>query len=403
MTCSDKQPTTMLDVTTTPSRVSRRSQRRRAVNSSQPTSVRLGLTLVELLVLISVLVILTAVLVPSVRFLTKDRKIREATRELDTFLTSIQTDAIQTGTGGIWIERDPNTPNTATRLYRIKSPAPYTGDFFGAVCQIVEANANPAEVLNGIDDDGNSLVDDLYFANIRFDKNTAASVSFLAGPGDLIQFDLKGAWFTLTDVPAPGGDPNWTNTIRVVSSTGPINIVPPATPIVTKFKIRRLPKRSTVGYLELPQDTLIDLARSGFTAIDLNGNGLFDDLPIQGNEMLNQGALDPIQIIFGENGDVELVVINSTPVIPDRSLHLLLATDDRDSEEDLNPDYLTNPLVTTQTLEDLSNYWITINRQGTVSTTRVSDFTGANDPTFIGELLRSSRRNARLMESDGGG
>lgn len=360
---------------------------------------RSGLTLVELMVLIAVIVIVTAVMVPSVKFLTADRKIREAAREMNAFISSVQSDAMQTGSGGIWIERDPNSPNTATRLYRVKSPPPYTGDFFGAVVQIVEADANPAEILDGLDNEPNTILDDLFYADIRFSMASAASSIFLIEPGDRIQFDQKGNWFTITAAPTDIGDPDWTSTIRVVSTKGPINVVPAGNPITVSFKVRRVPKRSTVGYLDLPTSTMIDLARSGFTVIDVDNNGLFDDGAIQGNEFLDQGAGGPVIIAFGEDGGVEMVVANGTLGLPDRSLHLLLASDERDDQAELNPDYITNPLVTTATLEELSNYWISINRQGNVSSTQVTDLSSASAVT-IGEALRASRSNARLMETD---
>lgn len=363
---------------------------------------RLGFTLVELLVLIAVLLTVTAVVIPSVRFVLKDRKIREAARVVDAFVVEAQTEAVSTGMGGIWIERDTNTPNTATRIYKIKSPPPYTGDFLGATCQITQAGPNPAEILNGVDDDGNMIVDDLYLGLVRFNMQTSSNSINLIRAGDLIQFDFKGPWYVIAATPTwAGGGNQFTNPVPFFSSAGPIPTVPGGgQPLNIRFKVFRMPQRSSSSYIDLPRTTMIDLSKSGLTVLDLDGNNIADDAQAQGSEFAN--LINPpssVQVIFGEDGGLEMIIANGIARRPDRSVHILIASDDRESDADLDP------ANSTQTLENVSNSWLTITRQGAVSITPLADIN--TDPNFVGgfpgELLRSSRRNAREIETATGG
>lgn len=371
-------------------------------SAKPPKSHRLGFTLVELLVLIAVLITVTAILIPTVRFVLSDRKIRESTRVVDSFITEAQTEAVSTGIGGIWIERDPNSPDSATRIYKIKSLPPYTGDFLGATCQILQGGTNGNEALNGIDDDGDNLRDNLYQAIIQFDMNTSANVINLVQAGDLIQFDFKGPWYVIGDTPTwPGGGAQVTNPVRVFSASGPIPTFPPvAGPVNVRFKIMRMPERASASYVDLPRDTMIDLSKSGLTVLDLNGNLIGDDPLSQGNEFAQ--VINPpsaVQIIFGKDGGIDTIIANGVAARPDRSIHLLLAVDERENNADFGPN-------STKTLENLSNFWLTITRQGAVSTSPVADVTTDPNPpnlTFVGDVLRSSRRNARQIETTGGG
>lgn len=332
-----------------------------------------GFTLVELLVLIAILVTVSAILIPSVKFLLKDRKIREATRVLNAFVVQAQTEALNDGFGGIWIERDPKSLNTSTRVYRIKSPPPYTGDFAGSTCNIDNASK------------GNGT----FQLSISFpDSPNAVN---LIRPGDLIQFDLKGTWFIVQS--SVGGE------FTVTSATGPL---PPVTtfPFPVKFKVLRMPTRQTGSYVDMPRTTMIDLSKSGLTVMDYDGNGQFDDLNQFGRPVgteLSFVSGDSIRIIFAEDGSMQTVIVGDdafSSFPPDRSIHLLLASDERETVADADP---ANSI---DTLLDGSNFWLTITRQGAVSTSQVSTVTPSALP---GEMLRQSRMQARQVETTGGG
>lgn len=368
---------------------------------SQPINQkqRSGFTLVELLVTIAVIVTVAAVLVPSVKFLLSDRKIREAARISDGFIVKTQSDAINRGMGGIWIERDEFNPYISYRIYQAKSPAPYTGDFLGARSRITAAQRNTAETINGVDDDSNGIVDDLFIVQVDFSLSECPSAPRLIEAGDYIQFDFKGPYFRIMQSPSlTGGAAGYTSEIIAVSTVGPAPRVPTGAFALTPFRVIRQPERSTAGYLDMPKGTMIDLSKSGLTVLDLNGNGLADDPLAQGTELGDAAGLNmPVIVTFDSNGQMDTIFIGGQPLVPDRSLHLLLANDNTEDLADLD---MSN---STASLEDLSNFWLTITRQGAVSTTQVSDLTPVTNPTSPGELLRVSRREARLIETTGGG
>ena len=69
---------------------------------------RSGMTLIELLVAISILVIIAAILVPQLRFASADRNIREASRMVASLFAEASQRAINDGVAGVVIDRNPN-------------------------------------------------------------------------------------------------------------------------------------------------------------------------------------------------------------------------------------------------------------------------------------------------------
>ena len=67
-----------------------------------------GFTLVEILVTITIMVILTALLIPNVRTVTKDRNAREAARLVGSIMSQASQRAVNDGVAGIVLFRNPN-------------------------------------------------------------------------------------------------------------------------------------------------------------------------------------------------------------------------------------------------------------------------------------------------------
>ena len=67
-----------------------------------------GVTLVELLVVITIMTIVTALIIPRVRVLNKDRNIRETSRVIGSLLASASNNAIAQGAAGVVFERNRN-------------------------------------------------------------------------------------------------------------------------------------------------------------------------------------------------------------------------------------------------------------------------------------------------------
>ena len=75
---------------------------------------RSGMTMIELLIAISILVIIAAILVPQLRLASADRNLREASRTVASLFAQASQRAINDGEAGVVIERNPNIIDDAT-------------------------------------------------------------------------------------------------------------------------------------------------------------------------------------------------------------------------------------------------------------------------------------------------
>lgn len=154
---------------------------------------RRGITLVELLVVITIMMILAAIVLPQLKFGTEGQKIRESARIVSTYLNAARNKAIETGRPcGVMFERideltidsnidgDPSTTEpdssvASVQMSLIQVPAPYVGD--AADCRIVmeyDIDGKVVGVLSGAD----------------FRRE-------MISIGDRIQFDHKGPWYSI--------------------------------------------------------------------------------------------------------------------------------------------------------------------------------------------------------------
>ena len=101
---------------------------RRAVRPVATRLLRNGLTLIELLIVIFILVTLVAGVIPMISPNNDARKIREASRGLQTYIIAAQAEAARTGRpAGIGFEEMPNGGGMALEVYQMQVPAPYAG------------------------------------------------------------------------------------------------------------------------------------------------------------------------------------------------------------------------------------------------------------------------------------
>src|SRR3569623_1509530 len=91
---------------------------------------RSGVTLIELLIVILIMLMITAVTIPAISPALEGRKIREAARMVEVFLNGARNRAIALGHSvGVLIEPDPNEPSQCIQLSYVEQPPPYAGDY----------------------------------------------------------------------------------------------------------------------------------------------------------------------------------------------------------------------------------------------------------------------------------
>jgi prepilin-type N-terminal cleavage/methylation domain-containing protein len=329
------------------------------VRASRATRLN-GLTLIELLVVIIILTTLVSAAIPLLSPTNDDRRLREASRGVNAFISAAQMKAIQLQRPfGVALKRlaqdtNPNPANpslphadnaVSVELYYLEQPTPFIGfDDTSAVQMsldtgtgIVVGQVRIRFVRRGNDEP--RTTDDLPDG---WDRD--AIPPYTIRPGDVIE--VGGSRFTISDgtldVDASGyytptsGTPDGTLFALPLNEAGPqINVEfddlgrrmrdlppgtspPPESPFWTypaPYKILRQPMPASAEPFQMPDGTAIDLRASGRT-IEIDGSGATGffynpDAPLPADRVDNA---DPIVIMFTPEGAIERVRFNQKNV-----------------------------------------------------------------------------------------
>lgn len=315
---------------------------------------RRGVTLLELLIVISMIVILTAISIPALRYALEDRKTREASRILDGYFAGAQARAAGINRPvGVWIERNANGANSAISLFMAEVPPPYTGDVENARAKITAVGAGPG----GFGTAGTAEFD-----------TSSLFLPTLVRNGDLIRFDYKGPYYVISNAPAAGAAAPFQLNFSHPSAPRPSTIGGQA---ITAYQIVRQPQRSSVGSQELPRNVVIDLTYSGLGA--------------SGIEFQAASATDttPIVVLFSPTGRVDSVFAQNIAATPTNSIYFLIGKDDQLGSANLN---------------DPASLWVTVGyRNGSVTSSE-----NGVDPAGAPNTVDQARRFARRAQTMGG-
>ena len=240
---------------------------------------RSGMTLIELLIAISILVIIAAILVPQLRFASADRNLREASRTVASLFAEASQRGINDGEAGVVIERNPNilaadgTAYAGTSLFILRRSPRYSGDGEDAVAERVrlsseafpattdELDVHASDVYIPVpfeqEDLGLVQVDDqISFAsqpNIRFVITAVETDRDVVDNIDKLRLSLASAsdFWTLEDyIPNP-------------EITEDPNVADVSQQVIGGFSIARRPRKLVSSRVDLPTGYLIDLRLSG--------------------------------------------------------------------------------------------------------------------------------------------
>ncbi len=424
---------------------------------------RRGVTLVELLVTVGIVVLLAAVSIPTFRGLSQGRLVREAARNVSVSIGVGQMAAMSTGKpAGVLIQRDSTVPQAGTVIYQVQTPDSYSGDQTTSTCIVQQWPA-----YNPIWPTGTMVV------KLMFKPGDVSYPKIQLG--DTIQIGLSGNWwgpfrivadpnhsggsatwpydfpvdthnfimlnqpsdpttgymtnYLLTAVYLPMSGPLtlpstfppvtqadltqnasqyqqntalWLRTFETPPRTNPPNSAPlPAVLNPMSFQVTRRATATSAAPLRLDGRAAIDLAFSGTDTGDPTTSGsTTDTLSFQSTG----GDTSPVMILFSPTGELNSIWVANVQWLYRNPIYLLVGRRDRVA--------LGSPPSTTPTAEDglwnwqdTNNLWVTIKPSTGLVTTSEIKVPQTSDP-FISAYsstlsLANDYKDSRVYAAQG--
>jgi prepilin-type N-terminal cleavage/methylation domain-containing protein len=280
-------------------------------------------TLIEMLIVISILMILAGAAANVMRPALDGRRIREAARAVNVYLSSARNRAMETGRPcGVILRRFNNTA-AVMNLDQCEVPACYSGELESSTATV---SSNGSTVT----------------ANLG-----AAPPAGVVNSGDLIQFNYQGP---LYKIDSPGA----TITASLYSSQ---DQAIPWTGQSVPYRIFRSPSKASVMSLQAQP-----LQLPAASIVDLNASSIDGTPPL----LFSTSTTADVMITFAPNGSVDRVYINNSPVLVSQPIFLLIGKNENLGSNE----------------QDVTNFWVAINPQtGLVTTDMVA--AGSDPRQFI--------------------
>jgi len=301
--------------------------------SSSRKPLRAGFTLIELLIVISIMMVLVAMAATMLQP-TEGRRIREAARAINVYLSSARNRAMETGRPCGVIFRNFNGGGFAMNADQCEVPPCYCGQLETSGARITNSGTITAALV-----DGNGTEEHLPLNMVRL--------------GDLIQFNCQGPYYSITGSNGTISNGFLNNdttslTVALTDTTQTRNLPWVGTSALVPYRIFRSPMKGAATPLQLPATTVVDLQYSGLGA----GVGL--------------GATD-FTVLFSPTGAVDCVYYGGTRGDALDMIYLLVGKRERVGNTYVAPS--TANESDWANWQDLNNLWVTINPQtGVVST-----------------------------------
>lgn len=353
-----------------------------------------GMTLLELLIVIAIMLSLTATTIAVARPALRGRGLREASRLTNVFLSGARNRALETGRPvGVGFERVPGLPEACFTMSYYETPTPYAGDDLSSYALLTELGENqpdPGWVRYGVnftqDAISNGLIQSLdvlqldghaqrYVVMSFNDQNPSGGDNY-ADLDNLTLAPLVNGYGKQMYNTSSGTFPMIVKLYVGNDSAG--NCLPHprtgtgATPSL--FQFTRRPVRMATGSSQLPPGTCIDLRDSGMT------NSQF---PLSTNLVL---------IMFSPRGRVEWIWDGTnTPSQVSTNAYLLVADRAR---------LPTAPEDGHEAWQDDTARWIVVQASGTISASPIG--TPAGDADGLPDTPSDSRFIAQSAQTEGG-
>lgn len=379
-----------------------------------PAPRRRGYTLVEMLVVVTILIMLVAAALPVAKKMMDGSQVREASRQFSSYWQMAKARALNTGrpcgiyfpfpTPPLGVPLESTLGMTAqqmatywpvrqvTQMQLAEIPPPYSGgaSYSRGRIMVVPGATAPATPLQFVP---LGPVPDPMTGIYPIDTGEMAILTSLINVGEsfLVRFDYRGPWFILQRVVDSSGNTHFNYTGK--SQTGltfapqnQSNYQPPAAILPNhpgfKYQIVRMP-RPIGNPLELPRGTCIDITYSGV------GNSSRQFPPPPGGFTATPNGLI---ILLTPNGGIDSMFV-TTPTgaafsalsNPIASLYFLLGKVEKVPADNsvvglINPAQFTN--LDSSNLADPNSLWVVLNR-GTGQVTTAENMPPPVDPTTL--------------------
>ncbi|EAQ80001.1 prepilin-type N-terminal cleavage/methylation domain-containing protein [Blastopirellula marina] len=373
---------------------------------------RRGVTLVELLVVVTLLSILLGIAATAARTGARGKKQREAARQVNAFIAGARTRALELGrsVGVEIVNNRPNEPQAGLTLFMVETPPPYAGDFTASTVEIRSMGTNSASLAFKVQAGGMPPLHPI-------DSTLLLDPDFVQ-PGDVVFFSYQNQPYRVTAVNPTIS----TNGYRLVSVEWDIDQPSPfpwyaSGTITSPFKIYRQPQRNSVTPLQMPTGICIDLAFSGLgtTGYGTNSTGIASQA-FAGTPTTEEYP----KIMFGPKGGVDAyywqsgtsaTAVTASATLPVGNINLLIGRYEKViAVTDLglpltNPanvlSLFTAPTADGSNIADPEAMWVSINRlTGNIATTNngaVSTSVGSAP-----DAIASARRFAKQAQNISG-
>ena len=319
-----------------------------------PATLRRGMTLVELLVVIFIILLVAAIMLPRLQPIMDHGKIREAARAIQLYLSSARNQAIVSGRScGVLIEPLPADNGCSMTLKQVETPAAYGGDFLGATAALI---------YTGTSQSANGGVIASCLINLSPNPHSPTPASIPINVGDLVQVGYQGF---LLNVVSPPSNPSLTvynppvnlfyANIDIGHGETPfwlsqqVNVPGPALP----YKIWRWPVKSGAGDMQLPSPTVIDLTWSGNDPVGSVGSPTWT---IQTPPATAPALPTPVIIMFAADGRIDWVSNYGSPGGQPATTPIYLLVGMRNKVFDNH----TDPNIANTNLNDFNSLWVSI-------------------------------------------
>jgi type II secretory pathway pseudopilin PulG len=337
------------------------------------------MTLVELLIVVTILLLAAAIFVPRLQPLMDHSKVREAARVVQLYMSTARNRAMATGRScGVMIEPLLNDTGCAMTLSQVETPPPYSGSTQASFATVTFQGMNAN------------------YANCKITLTTLggqADGTFVPlHQGDMIQVGYQGYWMLLANA-APLGATALTASLDISHGETPAWLTQPVT---GPYKILRWPTKSAAPALQLPGVTCIDLTWSGFDPTVAGGPATW---PIQTPPPTAPALPTPVIISFAADGRVDWVSTWKSPAGQPAITPVYLLVGMRKKVFD-SP---TDPNIANTNLNDFNSLWLSID--SATGLILISDPAAipANVSSITPTDIGNSRANARQALANGGG